>query len=85
MGLGQGPIGKDRMATFAISRMFVKIHNEERNRTTARCKICGLKLPKGAAREIKIGGAAMYSPGRYFICDECRVLVEEAWAACPDP
>jgi hypothetical protein len=80
MSLGiVGPIGSDNLAEFAIARAFRLSSSARANSSSARCKVCGEALPKGAGREVLISGL---HPGQYdraYLCSGRLGRIEAAY------
>jgi len=72
MSLGiKGPIGKDRLVSFAIATTFRLPSSPLPNRSAVNCKICGRRVEKGEGREVLIVQIQHDKLARYFLCGDC--------------
>lgn len=56
----RGPIGSDRLADFAIARLFHFPKEALSNLKAANCKACGDRIARAVGREVFIGGAPCF-------------------------
>lgn len=84
MGLSmKGPIGWDHMNDFCIAAAFQlpPASQAKPNKVLITCKICGLQVEGGEAKEVFIVGQCKsdyLNMSKYFLCDECYKIVRDA-------
>lgn len=74
MAMGfKGPIGRDRLGSFAISRT-IQFRGGLSNINTVKCKVCACPVDRNQGIPIMVLGTGGHFK-RFFACGECEQLV----------